>query len=90
MFKVEVVNSLQTRFGPSKYTYKEKRKRKKRSFKTQPQIKKKKNYAHTLYRRECEPVIQMLNTAGRVVAWGVIPLWEVGSISKKVSLRQKS
>jgi hypothetical protein len=43
-----------------------------------------------LYRRECEPVVQMLNTAGRVVAWGVIPLWEVGSISKKVSLRQKS
>jgi hypothetical protein len=25
--------------------------------------KRKKNHAHTLYRHECEPVIQMLNTA---------------------------
>jgi hypothetical protein len=37
-----------------------------------------KNYARTLYRHECEPVVQMLNTAGRVVAWGVIPLLRGG------------
>ena len=30
--------------------------------------KRKKNYACTLYRHECEPVIQMLNTADHVVA----------------------
>ena len=28
---------------------------------------KKKNHARTLYRHECEPVIQMLNTADHVV-----------------------
>ena len=29
---------------------------------------KKKNYTRTLYQHECEPVIQMLNAANRVVA----------------------
>jgi hypothetical protein len=40
----------------------------------------KKNYARTLYRHQCEPVVQMLNTAGRVVAWGVIPLLRDGLV----------
>ena len=39
-----------------------------------PKKRRKKNYARTLYRHECEPIIQMLNTADRVVAWGVMPL----------------
>jgi hypothetical protein len=30
--------------------------------------KEKKNYARTWYWHECEPVVQMLNTAGHVVA----------------------
>ena len=40
---------------------------------------KKINNACTWYRHECEPVIQMLNTADHVVVWGFMPLWEVGS-----------
>ena len=45
--------------------------------------KKKKNYARTMYRHDYEPVIRMLNTACRVVAWGVMPLLGGGlSISK--------
>ena len=38
----------------------------------------KKNYAHTLYWHECEPIIQMLNMADHVVAWGVMPLLRGG------------
>ena len=36
------------------------------------------NYTRTLYRHECEPVVQMLNTADRVVEWGVMPLLRGG------------
>jgi hypothetical protein len=39
---------------------------------------KKKIYACTWYRHECEPVVQMFNTADRVVAWGFMPLLGVG------------
>ena len=40
--------------------------------------KEQKNYTRTLYRHECEPVVQMLNTADRVVEWGVMPLLRGG------------
>ena len=54
------------------------------------QKKEKKNYAHTLYRHECEPVVQMLNIADRVVAWGVIPLLRGGLLLvKKGRLKAK-
>jgi hypothetical protein len=32
-----------------------------------------KNYVRTLYGHDYEPVVQMLNTAGCVVAWGIMP-----------------
>ena len=42
------------------------------------------NYARTLYQHECEPVVQMLNTASHVVAWGFMPLWK----SEQIPTRQ--
>ena len=46
--------------------------------------KEKKNYARTWYQHECEPVVQMLNTASHVVAWGFMPLWK----SEQIPTRQ--
>ena len=47
--------------------------------------KEKKNYARTMYWHDCEPVVRMLNTAGRVVAWGVMPLGS--SITRNCDVR---
>jgi hypothetical protein len=41
--------------------------------------------AHCTYWHECEPVIQMLCTAGRVVAWGVMPLFGRWALLVKLS-----
>jgi hypothetical protein len=40
-----------------------------------------------MYRHDCDPVVQMLNTAGRVVAWGVMPLLGGGFLLAKGSLK---
>jgi hypothetical protein len=50
----------------------------------QKERKEKKIYAHTLYRHDCEPVIQILNTADHVVVWGVMPLLGGGLCSLQV------
>jgi hypothetical protein len=49
--------------------------------------KEKKNYARTMYWHDYEPVVRMLNTAGRVVAWGVMPLLGGGLLLIKGNLK---
>ena len=47
----------------------------------------KKNYTRTMYRHDCEPIVRMLNTADRVVAWGVMPLLGGGILLVKGNLK---